>query len=323
MTIAKTKSKKVTKTNRKTKTKRASKQSSLFNKKSTDLRGKNILNMKKDDIITCDKKTNESLFEAYHSVFSYMTSSPEIYAYLANLCGSNFIQINKNDDIRTLTENNTIFCKSEEETHYKFYNASTKKIYDPYEHYQLYNTHGNCFMYALYLSSKYSNSNIMDDNSFKYKLIDIEKYTVKKKYGKKSYYIVVNEQNEIKKLAYKVFVWNDWVIMNKMIRFLEKHGNSLYDIYVNEWNDIVQDESISNHYGINREKSFDEYFANFKYLVSNMNFTYIMTWEQVENWDLQRDRYRNYENSGIEGATTIIYKNDYMFTEEEKEKVFL
>ena len=59
----------------------------------------------------------ESIYEAYHAVFSALMSTDVIYRQLAKKCGSDFYYMSK---LPKNPPKNVIFCKNKSETHYKF-----------------------------------------------------------------------------------------------------------------------------------------------------------------------------------------------------------
>ncbi len=231
----------------------------------------------------------ESLVEAYHAVFSYLSSSLNIYTELAKLCGSGFYRRASPPDKNT----STIFCKNNAETHYKYYNAPTRRIYDPYESFQLYNSHGNCFAFALYLSSKMNGANM-----FPQELVDISPFIEQVGTGHKKYLRV---KPSLEKEAYRAFVQNDYLIINMMLNIVSSTQH-IYDMYEYEWDKMTQEER--DDFGIDVRYSFKSYLKDFKKMAKNIDNVHHMTWDQIINWDEASQNILPHDNSGIPHAGT-------------------
>ena len=249
----------------------------------------------------------ESIFEAYHSLFSYITSTKHLYAELAKHCGADFKYVKDGEDEKEirLFQKNTIFCEDSESTHYKYFDSSEQKIYDPYLHFQLYNTHGNCFGYALYLSAI---KNTTLDKNILIKINDI----IEKKEKDGFTYWVVKQNTQIykyKQVAYKIFVHNDYQIINWVLKII-KDNPYIYQMYVKEWSTLTPKDYRK--YGIPNGYSFDEYISDLIKLASNIDEVYKMTLDQIENWDIEEKNNNEppYSNSGIQNSGEIV-KNDY------------
>jgi hypothetical protein len=296
--------------------------------------------MREDEVI--HPTDGESYFEAYHSLFSSLTGEENIYRTLAIICGANdFVLYNPNHYVNGeyLTKNrrgkiepskiNVIISKKTPNnvTHYQYvdYNG---EIQDPYDIFQLYNSHGNCLLYALYLAFRSNNkANIPNIN-----LNNIRNLLeIKNDDGIHPYYKV---KTEYAQLAYQLFVDNDYKIINWCISIIEKKFNyrigpkflTLNELYNGYWNDqsfwenkieIIDDNdnkkkiTYRENYNVPKKMTFDLFITQLYALVQHKENTYQMTWEQIENWDKQSGTTPAYENSGIEGATKLINPNDY------------
>lgn len=258
----------------------------------------------------------ESEYEAYHAVFSWLTSTKYIYTKLAEMCGSTFQQ---NSNLTGISHS-TIFCDGKSSTHYLYYDHKLKKTFDPYTIYQLNNTHGNCFIFALYLSSVYNNSPVFDESADG--LINISDIIVSEEYEikfarkhKPGDIIKYNRVNPaMKQRAYKTFVHNDFIAINLLLTLLGKHPDIL-GMYTVEWQTIPLENR--KHYGIPKGYMFDDYFEDLCELAKYKKNTYMATKDQIENWDLEENRegtpsekLEPYENSGIKNANEIDF-SDY------------
>lgn len=257
----------------------------------------------------------ESLFEAYHAILSYLTGNPEIFKTIALKTGSLFYlekKVKKKQNYKNPQNDNKpqddvdyIFGKELEETHYKFH-SHENIIYDPYNYFQLYNSHGNCFAFALYLSSILSkNGNKQVTNL----LINISSLMEEKMemVGKKYYkYYKVKDDDNIKKLMYKCVVYNDNKVINWLLNFI-KSDETIMNAYREDWKNLDKDKK--DHYGIPDviEYSFDVFLNQMDELAKDITNTYVMTYDQIVNWDiLAADNTPEYQNSGIEGAKKLF-----------------
>ena len=256
----------------------------------------------------------ESIFEAYHSLFSFITSTKDLYAELAKRCGSDFKYVDDNDDEKEIKKfkKNTIFCEDSESTHYKYFDASSKKIFDPYLHFQLYNTDGNCFGYALYLSA--IKNTALDKNI----LIKINDIIEKKEKDGFPYWVVKQntQRYKYKQVAYKILVHNDYQIINWVLKIVNDNPD-IYQMYVNEWSTLTSEDYEK--YGIpNKGYSFHKFISELIILASNIDEVYKMTLYQIENWDIEEKNNKEpYKNSGIQNSGEID-KNDYKIDYDEK-----
>jgi hypothetical protein len=300
--------------------------------------------MREDEVI--HPTEGESYYEAYHSLFSSLTGEEVIYKTLAIICGANNYKVCQPEEydengkyITKMTRTkidpskiNTIISKKtpDNATHYQYVNYNGE-IQDPYETFQLYNSHGNCFLYALYLAFRSNNlknkANIPNIN-----LNNIRNLLeIKNDDGKHPYYKV---KTEYAQLAYQLFVDNDYKIINWGIAIIEKNFNyrigpnvpTLNEMYnqlwsnPNFWNYMIKivdkkgkQKTITyrENYNVPENMTFDIFITQLYALVQHKENTYQMTWEQIENWDKQSGTYPPYDNSGIEGATKLINPNDY------------
>jgi hypothetical protein len=246
----------------------------------------------------------ESEYEAYHSVFSWLTGTDEIYSELARNCGAdNLYEIKKNSKEYEIFHNNkeylnTIVIYSQNNNYHYVYKDKTGIVHDPYLYFQLNNTEGNCFLFALYLCY------IFNIESLKL-LINVDPLLEKNVKGKETFYTRVNPQN--KQLAYKCFVYNDYQIIQWAIDHLMYP--TLLQKYNDIWKELSKKQKKKHDIPIDENYTFDVYYEQFVRLARDMNNTYIMTWEQVENWDdvRQIDVYPE-DNSGIENSSEINKK---------------
>jgi hypothetical protein len=279
----------------------------------------------------------ETFYEAYHSLFSSLTGEEVIYKTLAIICGAKDYILYENEFLTKdrrgkIINSNVIISKKtvDNATHYQYvdYNG---EIQDPYEIFQLYNSHGNCFLYALYLAFRSNNlknqTNIPNINLNNIRnLLEIRNDD-----GNHPYYKV---KREYAQLAYQLFVDNDYKIINWGISIIENSFNyrigqnykTLNELYnelwsnPNFWNYMIKivdkngnKKTITyrENYNVPKNMTFDIFITQLYALVQHKENTYEMTWEQIENWDKQSGTYPPYDNSGIEGAKQIINQNDY------------
>jgi len=238
-------------------------------------------------------KGDESDFEVYHAIYSALASS--IYKKVLPHYGIPF----RNAD--NPKKGPVVFCKKNDETHYKYADEAVT-IHDPYESYQLNNSHGNCLFFALYMA--------LDDLK---KLPSLPKLYNLRENG------LVDEVQSVddptimflkvlpgkEQLAYKCFVHNDFAIFKWVFETLKIHENYGFE---DEW-DTMSTEEID-HYGIPKNYSFTDFIDEFKSIMS-IDESYKMTLDQVKNWDLQSADIPDYNNSGIEGGDGVVNKDDY------------
>lgn len=232
----------------------------------------------------------ESKYEACHALYSYLLSS--IYGKVTEQFTIPFYK--KKPPIVP-----AIFCKNAKETHYKYVDASGK-VHDPYESYQLYNTHGNCLFFALYMAIKDTYSGTLP------KLYNVENLienVTDEKHPNKNFFKV---KPDSKQKAYKYFVHNDFEIFKWVFEVLKLHELPEFEA---EWDTMTAKEKKD--YGIQPGYTFDDYIEEFKSLMS-IDESYKMTLAQVTNWDEQKARdVPDYMNSGIEGG---VDEGDYKIT---------
>ena len=257
---------------------------------------------------------NESLYEAYHSVFSYVLGDSNVYTLLAHEMGSTYIS--KPDIEEKILAKSpkfpVIFNDSNEETHYKFFFSETKTIYDPYTYYQIPNSHGNCLFFALYISSSFLNNK--HHKIFSTNLINISRFLTKHSYNGIKYMKITKN----KQLAYKSFVYNDFLIVKCILAFVLKNKEILEAID-EVWNSLTDEEKIERDIPIDKKFSSAQFLKEFiSVFDENIENTWKMTWEQVEIWDLNKDKYTPDKNCGIEGATNCeVNPLEYIITEED------
>jgi len=242
-----------------------------------------------------DPKTGECRFEACHSIYSALASS--IYDKVMEKFNIPFRKE------KTPKTGPVVFCKSAAETHYKYADAALK-IYDPYESYQLPNSHGNCLFFALYtafsdlktgppLPKLYN----LRDNGLIGEVQSVDDPTI--------VFLKVLPGKE--QLAYKCFVHNDFVIFEWVFHTLKIHEDPGFE---QEWDSMPRRQR--KHYGIPDGYTLQEYIAEFESLMSKSE-SHQMTLDQVLNWDIQSAVIPDYENSGIENAD-VLNKADYEIT---------
>jgi len=285
----------------------------------------------------------ESFYEAYHSVFSSLTGEYKIYRTLAIICGAkDFVLYNPDDYINGeyLTKDrrgnidpskiNVIISKKtpNNETHYQYVDFNGN-IQDPYEMFQLYNSHGNCFLYALYLAFRSNNPTVNKNLNNIRNLLEI-----KNDDGIHPYYKV---KPEYAQLAYQLFVDNDYKIIDWALSIIDKKFDyeigptsatlrKLYNDYWSAksdfWNNTIatiidknnktKEITYRQHYNVPIKMTFDVFLTYLTAFAHDKENTYQMTWEQVENWDVQaKSGTLPYDNSGIEDAKQIIKPDKY------------
>jgi hypothetical protein len=283
-----------------------------------------------------DPDNPESVFEAYHSIFSAMTSTDIIYVELAKICGCNFHKLNDNEE-HDIVVPNTIFCHDSIETHY-CYKDTRGKIHDPYDYFQIPQSHGNCFAYALYFAFT-SNRGSLRILIHTEDVIETKKTyeTIRKKRNTIKYKKVKNDK---KQLAYKIFVYNDFTVIQWLVRLINENYKVLIAKYEEEWDTMSPDEKhergIPNTYksikkltsksskkttrksSSLRSYDFDRFFREFQFIASDMLYTHELNWYTICSWDeqlIENPSMKPYENAGIEGATTgSVNKDDYDIT---------
>jgi hypothetical protein len=240
-------------------------------------------------------------YEAYHTIFSWLTSTVEIYEKLAEGCGSKFIRIQKKEESKMKKDPkynpNTIFCLESSETHY-YYKGINGRIYDPYEYFQLYQTHGNCFAFALYLAERQNHPGRTPPI-----LMNATIVTELKGKGAKSYTGIIDTQ---KQLAYQIYVYNDYAVIQWLLPRLTKE---ILGIYKDEWESLSNADKIEKGIPQDSKYKFTHFLKQFTRLAKNMKNTHLMTWDQIINWDIQGSP--GHRNSGIPNATRDIDVKKY------------
>jgi len=242
-------------------------------------------------------KDRESEFEAYHSVFSRFSSTENIYKKLAKLCGATFAYFT--DPKNPRIPNKSIFCESADETHYR-YKDKNGIVHDPYEHFQMNKSHGNCLFFALYFAycDKFGSLDLLIDLSTSGLIKDETKngHTYKKTISTE------------KQLAYQCFVYNDYKIIEWVTDLIVNKYSTLGPIYEQEWKSEKPKDKKSYGIPVNTSYTFKIFFDKFKDLIANgVETTYKMTYDQAMNWDTQAIDHYAYENSGIENG--VIEEN--------------
>jgi len=248
---------------------------------------------------TIQQNSGESVFESYQSILSYIMGDANVYQVLAKMVRADKYVSHPDAEqeiIDTEPNENIIFNDSSGETHYKFYYAKTKKIYDPYNLFQIPHSHGNCLFYALYICSKFLNP---DHRSlFPEELIRTSKFLTHTTYKKEKYVKVGKD----KQLAYKCFVYNDFIIIKNIIRLLNENPE-LQKAFKKAWSTLTSSEKKD--YDIPKTKfTHDQYIKELNEVFDNkIENTWKMTWDVVEIWDANKSHIIPPNNTGIEGAT--------------------
>jgi hypothetical protein len=236
---------------------------------------------------------NECRFEACHSIYSALASS--IYDQVMEKFKIPF------EKAKNPTTGPVVFCKDAKETHYKYADAALK-IYDPYESYQLPNSHGNCLFFALYTAFYDSKTGPplpklynLKENGLIGEVQSVDDPTIM--------FLKVLPGKE--QLAYKCFVHNDFAIFKWVFETLKIHEDPGFKA---EWDSMPRRQRT--HYGIPVGYTFKEYIDEFESLMSKKE-SHLMTLDQILNWDIESKKIPDYENSGIEGGNGVLNKDDY------------
>jgi hypothetical protein len=269
---------------------------------------------------------DESQIEAYHAVFTWLVTEESLYRALAKKCGAKFKYLNAYQlDLLLPTNNeisyrNCIVCQDPENsvvsTHYKYINHDGDLL-DPYNIYQLYNTHGECFGFALYLAWTANGNQLSDLNN-----APIVVSNILQEKGRVNTYKIVNPT--CKQLAYKLFVNNDWRIIQWLINLIESSPPTIPAL-TREWTKLEQiDEedddgrTFRETYGVPLIMTFAVFWTQFKILTSDIRQTRLMTLDQINNWDkAERNNVKPFNNSGIKGADGIDIEN-YVMTDNDE-----
>jgi len=241
-----------------------------------------------------------------------LTSTDTIYKKLAKICGSNFQILPDGFNVKKLPKTNIIFCDGNDETHYKYFNLGMRKIADSYSLFQMRNSHGNCFAFALYASRVFSTGD-EDELVNIFNLLEEVEEEITNNKGLKIIKYFKKVKDDKKQLAYKCYVHNDYSVINWLIELIE--DNNLKNLYSKEWSTIS--EYDKNYYGIPLDPSytFDIYLNQFKILAKDIKNVFPMVYEVATTWDDEKDNLFDYENCGIEGAKQEIDENDYLLTD--------
>jgi hypothetical protein len=267
---------------------------------------------------TIQQNSGESVFESYQSILSYIMGDANVYQVLAKMVKADKYVSHPDAEqeiIDTEPNENIIFNDASGETHYKFYYAKTKKIYDPYNLFQIPHSHGNCLFYALYICSKFLNPN--HRSLFPEELIRTSKFLTHTTYKKEKYVKVGKD----KQLAYKCFVYNDFIIIKNMIRLLNENPE-LQKAFKKAWSTLTSSEKKD--YDIPKTKfTCDQYIKELNEVFDNkIENTWQMTWDVVEIWDTNKSDTIPPNNTGIEGATEgEVNKLKYKLTSTELNEV--
>jgi len=241
---------------------------------------------------------DESLFEAFHSVYSALASS--FYTTSLNtVFGVYFIY----QRLERYATPPFVFCPDEDATHYRYKDVKGK-LHDPYEMYQLPDSDGNCIFFALYIALSDRNPKGIPLP----KLYDLRKNKLitQVKDGANSYWKVVRGKEQ---LAYKCFVHNDFEIFQWVFRTLRMHE---FKGFKDEWDTMSAKEKKAR--GISPKCRLVDYISDFEKLMT-MSESYKMTFDQIKKWDIQAAHgVPPHENTGIEGvASGLVNPDDYTF----------
>lgn len=248
---------------------------------------------------TIQQNSGESVFESYQSILSYIMGDANVYQVLAKTVNADkyLSHPDAEQDIIDMEPNeNIIFNDSSGETHYKFYYAKTKKIYDPYDLFQIPHSHGNCLFYTLYICSNFLNPN--HRSLFPEKLIRTSKFLTHTTYKKEKYVKIGKD----KQMAYKCFVYNDFTIIKNIIRLLNENPE-LQKAFKKAWSTLTTTEKKD--YDIPKTKfTSDQFIKELNEVFDNkIENTWKMTWDVVQIWDTNKGDTIPPNNTGIEGAT--------------------
>ena len=159
-------------------------------------------------------------------------------------------------------------------------------------------THGNCFAFALYFAER-QNFPARTPPS----LINATIVTEPKCKGKQKYTGIIESK---KQLAYQIYVFNDYTVIQWLLPRLTKE---IIDIYGTEWDSLPNKDKKEKGIPLDEKYSFNQYFKQFVALAKNMENTYRMTWDQITNWDSNGGP--DHRNSGIPNAKRDIDVDKY------------
>jgi len=283
--------------------------------------------MEEEPVFEIVPSGDESSYEAYHAVFSYILADPNAYGPLARVCGADCFISNSDIEDTLMTQNpndeyeecgydnvldkNIVFNNGDEATHYKFYSGETKKIYDPYVYFQIPQSHGNCFGYALYLCSQMTQIPVLHEELFPHELCETLQFKTLSLSVARSKYFKIDKNIQ---RAYQVYVYNDWAIITDIVNIINRLPDVLGALNV-IWNKLKPDERIKKDIPSNKDYTFAIFWQQFQKQL-NIEQTYQMTWDVVTMWDEDDDKYRPLNRKvGIEGATnnknSLINKMNY------------
>ena len=232
---------------------------------------------------------DESLFEAFHAIYSALASS--FYSTsLKKYFGIRFIY----ENLARYVSSPFLFCPQVDSTHYK-YKDTNDNIHDPFEMYQLPNSNGNCIFFALYIALTHKNITGIPLP----KLYNLKTNKLITKVD--GYWKVVPKSGQ---LAYNCFVHNDFEIFKWVFHTLKLHE---FPEFKREWAGMNPNEK--KRFGISKGCTLDNYISDFEKLMT-ISESYKMTFDQVKQWDEQSALgMPPYENTGIEGG---VDQDDYI-----------
>jgi len=267
----------------------------------------------------------ESPYEAYHAVFSYILADPDVYEPLARICGADMFisdkniektlinQSKKSKKFGDILDKNIVFNDGKGETHYKFYSGKTRKIYDPYVYFQIPQSHGNCFGYALYLCCQRT----QPDNMHKYfphTLCETADFITPSVAVSGTKYLKIDRNVQ---KAYQVYVYNDWAIVTDVVNIINKWP-VLLNILNTSWNELTPNERDKWDIPLDENYTFAVFWQQFQEQLS-IDQSFQLTWYTVQKWEKDNKNVPAYQRIGIEGATTeedsSVNQMDYRLSE--------
>lgn len=265
---------------------------------------------------------DESLYEAYHSVFSYILADPDVYEPLARICGADMFisdkniektlinQSKKSKKFGDILDKNIVFNDGKRETHYKFYSGKTRKIYDPYVYFQIPQSHGNCFGYALYLCSQ----NTQHEYLFPHTLCETTDFLTPLVAVSGTKYLKIDRNVQ---KAYQVYVYNDWAIVTDIV-YIINISPVLLNILNTSWNELTPDERDDRDIPLDENYTFAVFWQQFQEQLS-IDKSFQLTWYTVQKWEKNGKNVPEIQRIGIEGATTeedsSVNQMDYLLSE--------
>lgn len=238
----------------------------------------------------------ESDYEAYHAVFSMLLGTADnVYQAFTQVCGSQEYW-SKPDAKRTIMTTkpdiNIIFNDGGDETHYRFYfGKGNKEIFDPYVYFQVYLTHGNCFAYALYLSSKLTQSPERHCELFPKPLINISKYIyhVELPHDDDPYVefpewvqlLTVDGREITHQKLYQYYVYNDYAIVSNIMHII-RTVPEIYALMNTGWDELTDEQREEADIPLDKKYNFEIYLQQFDKLL-NPKYTYLLTAEKFKD----------------------------------------